>query len=66
MFPLIIIVIFREAVDRVRDIRYEICDLLAIYAAQNRISVPTFRDNVEVPSSKVKQPKITRLGLLDP
>jgi hypothetical protein len=53
---------FRRHVD-------EICALLGYYAALSSSSVPTFRDNLSVTSSKVK--KIPRLGpifkgLLDP
>jgi len=35
----------------------EICVLSGIYAALNGISLPTFRDNLSVPSSSVKQSK---------
>jgi hypothetical protein len=37
----------------------EICKLLGVYAAQNGNSVPTFRNNLSVPSSRVKQSKKT-------
>jgi hypothetical protein len=33
----------------------EICALLGCYAASNGKSLPTFRDNVSVPSSRVKK-----------
>jgi hypothetical protein len=32
----------------------EICDLLGYYAASTSNSVPTFRDNISIPSSRVK------------
>jgi hypothetical protein len=35
----------------------EICDLLAYYAASCDNCLPTFRDNVSVPSSRVKSPR---------
>ena len=37
----------------------EICALLGYYAAQSGNSVPTFRDNISVPSSRVKKSKKT-------
>jgi hypothetical protein len=33
----------------------EICDLLAYYAASSGNPLPTFRDSVSVPSSRVKK-----------
>jgi hypothetical protein len=36
---------------------YEVCALLGYYSAQNGSFVPTFRDNISVPTSKVKQSK---------
>ena len=53
---------FRRDVD-------EICVLLGYYAALSGNSVPTFRDNISVPSSRVKKSKTKAgfcLGLLDP
>ena len=40
-----------------RNLRVEICALLGFYAANNRNSLPTFRDNLSVPSSAVKKSK---------
>jgi hypothetical protein len=37
----------------------EICGLLGYYAASYGNCLPTFRDNVSVPSSRVKSPSIT-------
>jgi hypothetical protein len=37
----------------------EICALLGYYAALSASSVPTFRDNLSVPSSRVKKSKKT-------
>jgi hypothetical protein len=37
--------------------RPEICDLLGYYAALSGSSVPTFRDNLSVPYSRVKKSK---------
>ena len=37
----------------------EICTLLGYYAASNGNPLPTFRDNVSVPSSSVKKSKIS-------
>jgi len=36
---------------------YENCALLGYYAASNGNFLPTFRDNLSVPSSGVKNPK---------
>jgi hypothetical protein len=36
---------------------YEICALLGYYAALNGSSVPTFRDDLSVPSLRVKKSK---------
>jgi hypothetical protein len=36
--------------------RHEICDLLGYYTASCGNYLPTFRDNVSVPSSRVKIP----------
>jgi hypothetical protein len=36
----------------------EICALLGCYAASSGNPLPTFRDNVSVPSSRVKKPFI--------
>jgi hypothetical protein len=44
--------------DFCRDVN-EICKLLGVYAAQNGGSVPTFRINLSVPFSRVKQSKKT-------
>jgi hypothetical protein len=49
----------------------EICALLGYYAASFGNSVPAFRDNLSVPSSRVKKSKKNcllplLLGLLDP
>jgi hypothetical protein len=45
----------------------EICALLGYNAASSGIPLPTFRDNVSAPSSKVKKSrKSTLLELLDP
>jgi hypothetical protein len=53
---------FRRDVD-------EICALLGCYAASNGNPLPTFRDNVSVPSSRVKKSKKKEcyflVGLLD-
>ena len=35
----------------------EICSLLGYYAASNVNPLPTFRDNISVPSSRVKKSK---------
>jgi hypothetical protein len=55
--------IFRYATGTVsklgQDLVLEICALLGCYAGSSGGSVPTFRDNLSVPSSRV-------LGLLDP
>ena len=40
---------------------FEICALLGHYIAASGTSVPTFRDNLSVPSSKVKKPKFLTL-----
>jgi hypothetical protein len=45
--------------------RLEICALQGYYAAWNGNILSTFRDNVWVPSSRVKKSKKKRLGLLD-
>ena len=45
-----------------RDV-HEICGLLGNYAASCGNYLPTFRDNVSVPSSQVKIPR--RPGLLE-
>jgi hypothetical protein len=50
---------FRRDVD-------EICALLGYYAAPSGNPSPTFRDNVSVPSSRVKKSKKIILGLLYP
>jgi hypothetical protein len=42
------------------NIVLEICALLGYYAASNRNPLPTFRDNVSVPSSRVKKSKKKR------
>jgi hypothetical protein len=45
----------------------EICDLLGYYAALSSSSVPTFRDNRSVPSSRVKKSKFSwplKMGLI--
>jgi hypothetical protein len=42
----------------------EICALLGFYAAWNDISIPTIRDNLSIPSLRVRQSKSSR-GLLD-
>jgi hypothetical protein len=44
---------------------HEICPLLGYYAASNENRLPTFRDNVLVPSSRIKKSKSFLLGLLD-
>jgi len=36
-------------------VMHEICSILGHYAARNDNSVPTFRDNLSVSSSRVKQ-----------
>jgi hypothetical protein len=38
---------------------YEICALLGYYAAQSGNSVPTFRDNLSVPPSRVRKSQAT-------
>jgi hypothetical protein len=38
----------------------EICDLLGYNAASSGNTLPTFRDNVSVPSSRVKKSKKSR------
>jgi hypothetical protein len=38
----------------------EICTLLGYYAASNGNPLPTFRDNVSIPSSRVKESKKKR------
>jgi hypothetical protein len=38
----------------------KICALLGYYAALSGSSVPTFRDNLSVPSSRVKKSKIKK------
>jgi hypothetical protein len=48
---------FRRDVD-------DICGLLGYYAASCGNCLPTFRDNVWVPSSRVKSPEFFLLGLL--
>jgi hypothetical protein len=53
---------FRRDVD-------EICAILGYYAAQSGSSVPTFRDSVSVPPSRVMKSKKKAgflLGLLEP
>jgi hypothetical protein len=48
-------------------IHFEIFDLLGHYAAFSAGSVPTFRDNLSVPSSRAKKSKKgVLLGLLNP
>jgi hypothetical protein len=42
----------------------DICDLLGYYAACSGNPLPTFRDNVSVPFSRVKRSSVFRL--LDP
>jgi len=37
--------------------RWEICCLLGFYAASSGNSLPAFRDNLLVPSSRIKNPK---------
>jgi hypothetical protein len=49
-FCVIVISGFRRDVD-------EICALLGYYAASNGNPLPTFRENVSVPSSKAKKSK---------
>jgi hypothetical protein len=45
----------------------QICALLGYYAALSGSSVPTFRDDLSVPSSRVKKSKTSfLLGLLEP
>ena len=41
----------------VNDLNNEICALLEYYAASSSNPLPTFRDNVSVPSSRVKTSK---------
>jgi hypothetical protein len=48
---------FRRHVDK-------ICTLLGYYAASNGSFVPTFRDNLSVPSSRVKKSKKKFLTLV--
>jgi hypothetical protein len=43
----------------------EICDILGYYTASSVNPLPTFRDNVSVPSSSVKKSKTNFLTLED-
>jgi hypothetical protein len=43
----------------------EICTLLGYYTALSGSSAPMFRDNLSVPSSRIKKSKNFFLGLLD-
>ena len=45
---------------------FEICALLPCWATCSGNFLPKFRDNLSVPSSRVKQPRNIILGLLDP
>jgi hypothetical protein len=47
-----------------RDV-VEICAILGYYAASSGNPLPTFRDNVSVPSSRVKKSKKTLEGGTD-
>jgi len=42
----------------------EICTLLGYYAVQSHNSVPTFQDNLSVPSSRVRKSKKIFLDLM--
>jgi hypothetical protein len=57
--PTILISGFRPDVD-------EICALLGYYAASCGNCLPTFRDNVSVPSSRFKSPRKKGTRTLDP
>jgi hypothetical protein len=50
-----------------RDVE-DICALLGYHAASSGSSVPTFRDNISIPSSRAKKSKkkVFLRGLLDP
>jgi len=41
--------------------KYDICTILGYYAAYSGNSLPTFRDNLSVPSSRVKKSKLLDL-----
>jgi hypothetical protein len=41
------------------ELRFGSCNLLGYYAASSDNSLPTFRDNISVPSSGVKNPRTT-------
>jgi hypothetical protein len=44
------------------NIQVEICAVLGYYAASCGNSLPTFRGNVSVPSSKAKSPNLRMIG----
>jgi hypothetical protein len=48
--------IFLQSIEAKQNLN-EICGLLGYYAALSGSSVPTFRDNISVPSSRVKKSK---------
>jgi len=62
MMIIIIIIIMMEIIDcEISAFRREVsgnCALLGCYTACKGNSLPTFRDSVSVPSSRVENPKI--------
>jgi len=46
--------------------KYEICAFIGYCAAKSSNSLPSCRDNLSVPSSRVKKPKISLLLMMGP